>query len=310
MYTKLVSETVVLTYQYVYWFAHLPVYGGDRDREGIKGKRRIAWLRQKHNNKQFYEPEWAIVEFNGIIYRANGGHSSWMLLQILLEGLKLNIETAHVKKFKADTHTDMALLFQEFDNQKSARDDKDTIKANLAAEPILERSSTDAVKKIISGIGFYMSVRNSGQKGLPKIDQETRNGFIHQYSEFIQSVEHLAHGAETKKIANQGVLAAVFATYLDNPELSKKFWLQVVKENNADPKDQTRMLASWLGKNNSTFYCYKKDSIASAKMRMCCGVWNKWKKGIKSELRMPHKIPENLMTQDVMPQAIAAQIKK
>lgn len=299
MYQRLETKIMALTPEFLKWFASLPKYVGDRDITTLKGRRRIAWLRHLLNDGRFHPPEWAIVEFDGITYRVNGSHSSAALLEAFNEG-KLPPMNFHLRPYKANSHTDMALLFSEFDQMRSVRDGKDNLNAHIGAEEILLNASvsTESVRHMTSGIGFYFKtwMQLKGIRGF-KIDQDIKSGFVHSYADFI-SIFHII--TKQQRIASLGPMAAMFATWLDNPQKAYQFWTEVEKDNNPSPRAMTRLLSRWL-LDGSWKRGQTSKSVAYAKFKMCAGAYQKWLKGIEEDfLHSPIKMPDFIVKQDVV----------
>jgi hypothetical protein len=144
-----------LTQAQARWHSGLPTYGGDRDRESARGRQHIAWLYSRLRSGLFHSPVWATVEFDGVEYRADGGHSSLMLSELSQSEFPAGVR-ACVRRFSCDAFGELATLFDQIDPRRSARTAVDQINAHKAvAAEDLQTISATKLGRLLGGIAAW-----------------------------------------------------------------------------------------------------------------------------------------------------------
>lgn len=256
MFVETDVKIVPLTHEYVRGFWALPTFGGDRDRLGTGGKRRIKWLRSKLENKQFFSPVWgtAVLQATGVKYRVNGGHSSAMLME--LNGEFPSNARAIVREFECQTDEDFAILFDQFDPKRSSRTKIEKVRAHLYVEGSLTGVSPTMCNDIIGGIAYGLTCNSSW-----KPDEDERIGLMHEYQNFIMWAKGFAG---RRMLQRSSVLGAMFSIRAKGGEaLSHAFWTQVRDEDHPDSLNATRVLANFL-----------KANVVAGKERRCGNEWS------------------------------------
>lgn len=258
---KLLNTFVVpLTRQYVQAFSELPTFKGDRDRDTIRGRKRIKWLHRLMEEGKFHSPKWATAQCGGVKYRMNGGHSSRMLTELngsFPEGL-----CAVVDEFHCDTMTDLSDLFLQFDSRQSTRSRGDKINAIKSAVGELDDVKPLYVSRALSGIAFRY--RKYGEK--PAWSEDDVISLVNEHSDFICWSRKYAG---VRRLGVVGCVAAMFATYEKYPNAATIFWGQVLEETHPDNCHPTRKLARYfrdkigreISKGNNGKNVYRADSV-------------------------------------------------
>jgi hypothetical protein len=237
MFNQTGTDVVPLTREFAVMFSRLPSLHGDRNRDSITGKARIAWLARLLDDGLFYSPSWATAEVDGVTYRVNGGHSSQMLASRESDfppGM-----TCIIQRFHCDDEADLANLFDQFDQRRSLRSISDKIKAHCGAASDLKDIPVSRVRYICAGIAYYMM--NDGKES--RLEEEERVRLIHEHEDYIL----FAHGfAVSRTMVNAGVQAAIYATWLRCSTSASDFWHLVQSENAPQARHSSRVLANFL----------------------------------------------------------------
>jgi hypothetical protein len=231
-------EVIPLTRKLAVEFSQLPTFKGDRQRDTVAGKARIAWLERLLADGKFYTPKWATVKLNGVLYRVNGGHSSLMLANCPEEIFPADMKVV-IDRFECDTRHDLADLFDQFDPRRSIRSASEKINAHKGVHNDLDETSPTDINKCISGIAFYLTDDGASKR----LDEEERMGLIHEYREFIIWASQFTG---RRHLGFVGLVAAMFATYNKSKKAADAFWKQVANEDHPDAKNASRVLAMFL----------------------------------------------------------------
>jgi len=236
MFRQIGIDVIPLTREFVEDFAALPTFDGDRSRETVAGRRRIAWLKNKLDAGTFFSPTWATAVLNGCEHRMNGGHSAEMFR---MPGAEIPAGLlACVLRFHCETAIDMANLFDQFDPGGSMRTASDGLNAHKCVEFSLAGIATQTLKIITSGIDLHFC----GFGNMPRLTDEERRALLHAYSEFIAWA---AAFLKKKHLRRPGIVAAMYATYCRSERAAKTFWAYVAEENHPRVHDATRTLATF-----------------------------------------------------------------
>ena len=144
------TDVLPLTREIAEEIASLPHFEGDRPWDNSEGRRRMLWLSRLVDEQRFYPPRWATAEFEGVMYRVNGGTSSHMLINRngqFPQGLQVLID-----RFVCETLDGIADLFDQFDHRKSIRTMIQKVRAHKPAEPALAESSPTDISAAVTGI--------------------------------------------------------------------------------------------------------------------------------------------------------------
>jgi len=271
MFKEKEPELVDLTPEFVRKFASLAVYKGDRNPDGIKGRRHINWLRGRAAKGRFFTPEWNTAELDGVVYRVNGGHSSKMLLGLLEENgsAKLPARKVFVRHFVCESLRDMADLFEQFDHASTTRTNTDKRKAHQATEPQLEQIGNSILGRILEGIAFA----EAGFGDERPLAADDRIALMHRYQRFICWAEGYA---KKKTLWRPGVMAAIFATCRVSQKHARVFWQHVLNEDHPVRNNATRTLADFLHKSIADNRSRPGLWTARAMYVKSIHAWNAW----------------------------------
>lgn len=253
--------------------AELPHFEGDRPWDSAGGRQRMQWLSRLCDEGRFYPPRWATTEFQGTIYRVNGGTSSHMLIQrngSFPKGLSVLID-----RFVCETREDVADLFDQFDHRKSIRTLIQKVRAHKPAEQSLANVSPTTINVITTGIGCSLSE-------FRQTTEEDKVRLIHQYPGFIAWAAPLAL---KKHLQTRGVVSAIFDTYNKDAVYARGFWDAVAEESHPNNSHPTRKLASFLksqmGKGNDG------RKFTDIEMHIKCRhAWNAARRNATTELKL------------------------
>lgn len=279
-----------LTPQFVRYFSALPTYGGDRDREGIRGKRHVAWLRNRIEDGSFYTPVWSTARgtWNHQLYRVDGGHSGLLLSSLNANGDWGELSwpcDAFIREFTCEAERDLANLFDMFDHRITVRTAFDKVKAHRAVETSLANVSPTKIGEALRGIATCMS--GCGEE-VP-IDEDARVRLVHEHQSFILWVSPFLG---RRHLVRSGVMGAMFATYEVDRDGANIFWQLVSDESHENVHNATRILATFL-----------RDSYAAQQRRVktswgtrgiytkCIHAWNAWLRNETTELKYHSRSP-------------------
>jgi hypothetical protein len=223
------TKVVQLTRELAEEFAKMPSWKGERPVR----QDRLQMLIDKIDRGLFYSPAWAVATLGGKTTRMNGQHSSLALLQCgtFPTGLQ-----ATILSFDVDRESELAELFDQFDNPQSARRMKDVLNAHAAIEAGLPDCSAHVLQRILSGIavatGQFSNDTNSERAALMHIHTE----FI-RFAEKFSAIQHLLY---------QAVLAAMYLTWKRDAVRAWEFWTAVANERHPSADNATRVLARFL----------------------------------------------------------------
>jgi hypothetical protein len=248
MVKKIKSELVPLTLDLAINFSKMAPMPGER----LLSKSRLKFFSGILEADGFNSPTWskAIVGDSPIEYRADGQHTSNALANCerskFPDGLQVTIHTYHL-----DSLTDRAVLFDLFDNPKSARSNVDKIGVYTADFPELAGIDRNFLAKVAHGIDyFYRDAQKTEDTQISFVISQAREQgqyyaqdnhrqlalWIHQW----RNVQH------SWMIGKPGIVAEMFADWSMDTKVATEFWAQVLTESNPDPEDDTRDLSRTL----------------------------------------------------------------
>lgn len=280
MFRQTGVELVPLTTEYVRWFSSLPTLKGDRDRDGFKGRRHVAWLKRLLDDGLFMGPCWSVAVLDGVRFRVDGGHSSRMLEEA--NGQFPTGLMASVRTFHCDSVVDLAELFDHFDNRNQIRTGKDKVTARKSVFPQYAEVSATAMERILAGIAWWL--RSCG--GHDHIDEDSKVRLMNDHDEFILFARPFL---SRNWLHRADVIAAMYATWKKDQRAAGEFWTLVRDESAPDNTDPTRALASflrdakadWHNKTRWTSRAYYTKSIHA---------WNAWRQGRKLTVLKYHDV--------------------
>lgn len=214
------SVTVPLTRDVAAEMRNLPPSPTERE----LSVKRVEFLRDRLMAGLFHPPHWMKAVVDGKTFRANGQHSSEMLVKLdgnFPEGMQ-----AHVDTFTCSDMSALALLFRQCDDRKSARSPADVAGAYQGLETALNDVPKYIAKIGAEGIAWHRrNVRRLD--GTPSGDDT--------YIVFNESSEHdylvwlgeVFPSGRVQPLMKAPIFAAMYATYRVDQDAADDFWREV-----------------------------------------------------------------------------------
>lgn len=262
------SETRDLTPSLAAEFANMPASVTERDLD----PKRLRYLRDTILARRALPFQWAraTVRADGTTYRVNGHHSSTVLAEMngeMPEGLR-----AHIDDFEVDSIPDLAVLFRQFDNRRSARTVADIAGASQMIVAELRDVPRNAARRAIEGVAWYED-RVFGSD-VPKGDEMFTLFERPRYHAFVQFMGGI-YSVKTPEFSTP-VVGAMFATHSREPTQAEIFWNDVARQGAShEEKHPAAALDAWL--------LAAKDAPIKPKpmeiYRNCVIAWNAFRNG-------------------------------
>lgn len=283
MFHLVKSETVPLTAELVDHFRLMKPSPTEREIDPA----RIRHLRQKAEAGLLVPFDWASAICEGIEYRMNAQHSSNMLHDLNGQfpiGLK-----AHVDQYRADTPEDLALLFRQFDDRKSARTTADVSGAYQGLIEGLRHVPRRLAKVALEGVAWYRRTMEgipvpAGDELYRLFNDETIHDFI-RFSGEVLSIK-------TPELTSRSVVAAMHGTFMASETGAREFWFQVARggleyEENAPSTVLDNFLRAAADRTNDRMQLLKPAHLYQG----CIYAWNAFRdhKSIKEVRCDPKK---------------------
>ena len=185
---------------------------------------------------------WATVLYEGVLHRMNGQHSS----HAMVETAEYLPETVgiHLDRYKADDREGMALLFRQFDMQRSGRTPSDVAGAYQGLVPELGSLSRAKCKQGIEGVAWYL--RAVCKEPTTEGDSFFDMLFLPIYYPFLRWFDKIMT-SKTGEMEFDGVVGAMYATFVKGGESrSLEFWSHVAKQDLHDANDPRQFLGTLL----------------------------------------------------------------
>ena len=239
-FTLVKSETLKLTRELVAEMRSLPPSPTERD----CSQKRVDFLRERLKAGLFHPPHWVKAEVGGVMYRANGQHSSVMLASA--DGLFPEEMMVHMDTFICTDMPAFAMLFRQFDERKSARSPADVAGAYQGLEDALDEVPRHLGKLAVEGIVWYR--KNVARRdGTPVGDD--RYTLFHDLDQhpFITWYGGLFPLGRVREVMNQPIVAAMYATYAVDADAADDFWREVINGGKEyEEEAPTSVLYDWL----------------------------------------------------------------
>jgi hypothetical protein len=220
MFKLIEAETIPLTRELVE--KHMKMEPSPTERE--LDPSRLKYLRERADEGQLVAFNWAQARLGGKMIRMNGQHSSTMLSELngsFPEGLHVHLDT-----YQADTPSDLAVLFRQFDARKSSRTIADIAGAYQGLHADLADVSRPVAKLAVEGIA-YQQIHLDGTRSKADDDQYQIFDDL-RWHPFIKWMGEL-FSVKTPEMKLIPVAAAMFATYHVNEGQARIFWDQVAR---------------------------------------------------------------------------------
>jgi len=266
------SETLPLTRELAEAMYKMPPSPTERE----LNSKRVEHLREKLLAGLFHPPYWVKAIVDGKEYRANGQHSSAMLVQAngaFPEGL-----VAHLDTFECSGMDALALLFRQFDDRKSARSPAEIAGAYQGLQSDLDELPRHIGKIGVEGICWYRQY----VAALPVKRGDDK------YEIFNDADEHpfllwlgQVLSIKTPEMMRPPVVAAMYATYKGSEEDAGKFWREVAKGGpDYDEDTPSAVLDDWLKRLKEGEFEVKPPQVYQGSIF----AWNAFREG-KTSLR-------------------------
>jgi hypothetical protein len=206
---------------------------------------RIQHLREKMEAGVLVPFIWATAQVAGsdTVFRMNGYHSSTMLSGLngkFPEGL-----IVHLDRYEVDDEASLGSLFRQFDDRASSRSPLDVSHAYQGLHPAVRDLPPKEARIALEGCQWHDN-RINGVR-LPKGDDAFEWFDREAYHPFLRWVTTSVLSIKTPELKKKEVLAAMYATYVKNPEAAQTFWSDVAR--GGDEFNETApatVLDAWL----------------------------------------------------------------
>jgi hypothetical protein len=212
-------------------------------------------------------------------YRVNGKHTSVLLaerLKTIPKGFHVIIET-----YECDTLEDVAKLYATFDSKMQSRTARDIYLSFASTCPELAEMDGRFLTGVVSGMGYhsrgddYWDMQPAERAEILLSDTDF---VVWAWRLFGPPQENVGH---VRKILRQGILAAMYGTYLKDRVRAEEFWKLVRDESSPTPDTPDRKLARYL----ATVTTRQGGHMATREMMVkAIHAWNAWKRKEKSNL--------------------------
>jgi hypothetical protein len=201
--------------------------GGER----AEKEAREAWLKAKAMSGESIRYVWDIArvgdETDG--KRVNGQHTSRVFLSLTDEEwtrVPLPV-TIILSEYRCDTPKDISILFEQFDDIRSARTKPDKIGAHLVHYPQLQAvlKDRDVAVKLTQGLTFYAQ-----RVLLEPVTDESQFGALHRNHDthtFLMFAGQFLSKRKTRELLHPPILAAMYHTTRFETSNAQDFWLDV-----------------------------------------------------------------------------------
>jgi hypothetical protein len=221
---------------------------------------RLAFFNARLKERTFNSPSWSTVtvEDEEGEWRADGQHTSTALagcdVSVFPEDMGVTIN-----RYSMSSMEEAPVLFDLFDNPRSARSNTDKIGVDVAGYEELVNISRSFLFKVANGIDFYRRDLPETDKNqvVHKFGSRAHGSYFHEslnreFAVWLDAISSLHQDNERKParhawmVGKPGLVAEIFADWSTNPEIALRFWDEVLNESNPDPNDDTRELSSKL----------------------------------------------------------------
>lgn len=241
----------------------LPDIPGERELK----KPRIRYLSERAEVGDFNRCEWARCHCKetGLDYRVNGNHSK-AVLQSILDG-EIEAEWPEgipvtVQWYECDTLTDLGDVFDQFDNQKSARKPEDKLGVYIAQHSDLIGIDKKLIGKVLTGVDWAakhvpeVAEACAGHRPESAYDRGVMLN-IDVVRDFIDTMSEYSGASFNAWESKSGILAAVFRRYLLDRKSAEVMIEQTMNEIGDECEAYTsamRKACTRTGKDQGYFY--------------------------------------------------------
>ena len=199
----------------------------------------------------FNSPNWAkaILPGSEAEFRADGQHTSRVLSQcddaLFPQGLAVTVNTYSID----DPDTELAELFDLFDNPQSARSNAEKLGIYIAQYPDLLPLDRSYLNGVAHGIDYYYrDAIKAGSREILAYSQRQHGLYYEKplHRQFALAFYALRESKHNWILTKPGLMAEIFADWQGHAQIALRFWREVMTESNPDVEDETRELATTL----------------------------------------------------------------
>jgi hypothetical protein len=272
------TSTITATPEVAKKWIELAVYERDRP---LKPKL-LTLLKKAIEDGEFRTTIWAKAKLDGIWYRVNGKHTSYLMAQIP----KLPKITIHLEEYEVNTPEEMAALYSTFDTRESSRSCADVYRVYAASNPALKDVSARVIGLCVTGLAFDKWEEEYTHRASL---QERAELLLENPKFVVWADELLRHGNSKNTLLRGGVVAAMARTFHKSQADATLFWTAVRDGTGTTPKKPDRVLQKWLLSVAVRFgggmQTGKKMADGREMFARCIHAWNAWRKQEVTELK-------------------------
>lgn len=264
---KLRAQLIELTPTILAEFAQARPLPGERS---VK-ERRMTQLSRLMESGQFHGLDWArgYCRADGHTYRFDGQHTSKLLSEILDRAnehpraqlpFPAGIPITLVDWEFDSVDTDAPAIFNMFNNPLSARSNTDMMETYQAFYPDLAGIDVSLLMKAMNGVTYYEKQQHEKAKKKDptarRLQFDTRDMGVELHTDRYRAFILWLVGFQDlrlfkRTVSRAGLVASLYADWLENAETAQQFWTLVLSESAPDPDDETRSFAEQLKRMNA-----------------------------------------------------------
>jgi hypothetical protein len=263
-----------------------------RDMKSIPRERPLSPIRLQRLYRKISESGsivffWASAVCDGVEYRVNGQHSSFLLSthpNIIDEDMRASCQVYHCENMQA-----VVDLYQMFDHSDQSRTASDANQAQASIYPELEGVNRRVINLCVTV--FAREKWGIRYAHIPKEHRSKLLGDNLDFVRFLQDVRTATKGG-WKLLKRGPVVAAMFQTWKKNRRESMKFWCLVASGEGPRADSPDRKLNAYLlstgvnsGRGKSTKGINGSEPF-DVMLARCVTAWNAWRKGGSTSLRV------------------------
>lgn len=237
---------------------------------------RVARLLAEFKDEPTLDFNWAVAILDGVEYRVNGQHTSTIFATgkyPILPGLSVVLAT-----YICSSRIEITNLWGHLDSRDSSRTRGEVVAAYAQTDAQLAKVPKSIVGLVASGIS--MAQHTAQLNSTPKLTSEEIGDLVLSNGEFILFCWSLSRNIEgQRKIRRAPVYAAMYSTYLVDPEACQLFWTAVRDGTGYPRRDPDRVLHNYLGETkvvSSSKKAYMSESREIFYSK-CIHAWNAWR---------------------------------
>ena len=230
-------------------------------------KSRVKFLTERAQLGEFNRCEWArcLCKSNGKHYRVNGNHSKAVLMGIESGDIEAEFPSGipiQVQVYECDELTDLANVFDQFDNPHSSRNSGDKLGVYVAQHDDLIGIDKGLIGRVLAGVDWArnnvpaITERFDSWESLSAYD---RGALLHDGTirEFVDFIARHKDGTFTVWEQKAGIIASIFQQYLQDEETADLLITQTMNELGDECEDycsKMRRKAKRTGSTMGEFY--------------------------------------------------------